>query len=65
MIQTTQESEEALAGRHPVQIAYRAGYSGNSALWVDLCANGMKKLDNVLATGEALRAKLRNEAIFN
>ncbi len=63
--QTTQESEEPLAGRHPVLIADGAGYIGNGALWVGLCYKGVNKYLNILAIGESLRVKIRNEAIFN
>jgi len=64
-IQTTQESEEPLAGRLPVLIADGASYIGIGGLWVGLCHNRENKLRKILAFGEALHAKLRNEAIFN
>ncbi len=64
-IQTTQESEDPLAGRHPVLIADGAGYIGSGALWIGLWYRQEKKFYNILAAGEALRTKLRNEAIFN
>ncbi len=54
-----------MAGRHPVLIADGARYIRNRALWVGLCHKRENKLHNILALGEALRANLRNEAIFN
>jgi hypothetical protein len=40
-------------------------FIGNGALWVGLYHNLENNFYNILATGEALRAKLRNEAIFD